>query len=99
MTKKYRVKIDTPWAPKGTFYRESYLVDGRWVVAREIEEKLGSYFRTNPENFPEIFERVQTPVEKMEKWIKQQFYEHPVSSAETVAQKLLDAGLDPERLK
>lgn len=97
MTKKYRVKIDTPWSLEGDVYEPASLFSG-WVPINSF--KGGISFSEHPEKFPDLFEPLQDPVEKVAEWLRQQSYclDHGFSDPELVAGRLLRAGLDPERL-
>ena len=60
----------------------------------------------NYSDFPEILEPLpeETPVEKVAKWLSEQIYPNyvatePWSDWQCIAQKLLDAGVDVEKLK
>lgn len=98
MTKKYRVKVDTPWARKELVYE--CLPFQEWRPEdkmKRLTEGAKSFFG-DPQKFPEIFEPIPDPVEKVAEWLARNA--NCVSDSVFIksAQKLLDAGLDPERL-
>lgn len=97
MTKKYRVKIDTPWARKGAVFQfTKYIENGpyKWF------SNCGMYgFEDDPRDYPHIFE--QDPVEKLAEWICKKVFGGdgtPKQISTWAAKEFLDAGLDPERL-
>lgn len=92
MSKKYRFKIDTPQGLKGD------------IIAVPIREGL-NYFNLrcelhichSPEAYPDIFEEVieKNSIEIVVSWLRGS----NVMTYSEIAQKLLSAGLDPEKLK
>ena len=89
---KYRFKLDTPWGKKGELAPERDTFG--WRV-REI----------NAEDFPDLFEPVpeEDPKERVAKWLLSfvtgMQYLTLSSFVSEIANKLVDAGLDPEKLK
>lgn len=87
---KYRCKINYPGGMKGEIFSKDFRFS-----------KYGVTTLYYPEDFPEIFEPIpeETPVERVARWL----YETPGLVLKgtwlEISKKLLNAGLDPEKLK
>lgn len=95
MTKKYRVKIHTPWTKKGEVFVYYEMAGGEFIYWASEENFLSS--GVDPKKFPEIFEPIPDPVEKVAEWLAVHW--KGGDSYRGVAEIIISAGLDPESLR
>lgn len=112
--KKYRLKVDTPWAEKGTVYEKSYATplpqsSFSWVDysrVRDGNKNYGSYFNGDPEDWPHLFELIEekSDEERVVEWLKNSFQGYAMNFPASnwfldTAKQLLAAGVRVEDLK
>jgi len=101
MTKKYKLLKDLPDLEAGA----TFIYDGVNSHCKVISERGSEYIilqrviRTNPDWFQEIEEK--SDVEEVAEWLKGRNFNTTtwVEFYNIMAKKLLEAGLDPKRLK
>lgn len=112
--KKYRVKIETPMAPKGTVLNYFFADRGTWIADVKGPK---SFAVDHPEKYPDLFEpiREKTPEERVAEWLCKNFnrfckHEEALyfmgerldcnsAPIRAMASNLIASGLDPDKLE
>ena len=77
--KKFRLKVDTPWADKNSIFTK---INGSWFVNetfKSLKTFLGGKFLGDPEKYPHLFELVEekTDVERVVEWLSKEYKDEP----------------------
>ena len=102
MTKKWRLKVDTPWGEKGSIFRES--MPNWWTSGHRMRMGVDNGFDLNPAMFPHLFEPVKekSDVERVVDWLlknKLPVLGHIEPLTYILAEKLLAAGVSVDKLE